>query len=129
MPAAPDRLPDRLLDRIPGGYRLYAAPVGAWKRPGLEGRASGVTPALPAQPQPDGLAAAPHDLRPADPEAGRRILAGAFVLGGETLTTGPRGDPWDRPSPSRRFAEALHGFGWVKDLTAHGDSGAWEALR
>lgn len=125
MPAALQHL----LDRMPGGYRIYAALVGAWKRPGLEWRASRLNQALLGWPRPEGRWASPRDLRPADPEAGRRILAGGFVLGGETLTMGPKGDPWDRPSPSRRFAEALHGFGWVKDLTAHGDPGAWEALR
>jgi uncharacterized heparinase superfamily protein len=117
------------LDRIPGGERLYAAAVAAVRRPGLEWRASPLCHLLLANPRPEGLGAAPKDLRPADPEAGRRILAGGFLFGGETLTTGPRGDPWDRPSPSARFAAALHGFGWLKDLTAHGDPGAWEALR
>ncbi|MBS0360728.1 MAG: heparinase II/III family protein [Proteobacteria bacterium] len=119
----------RLLDRASIGYPLYAALVGALKRPGVEWRSSAFNQALLDRPEPEGLAARPRDLRPADPEAGRRILAGGFVLGGETLAMGPRGDPWDRPSPSRRFAAALHGFGWLKDLNAHGDPGAWEALR
>lgn len=117
------------LDRIPSGERLFAVAVAAVRRPGLEWRASPLFHLLLASPRPEGLAATPKDLRPADPEAGRRILAGGFVFAGETLTTGPRGDPWDRPSPSPRFAAALHGFGWLKDLTAHGDPGAWEALR
>jgi len=117
------------LDRIPGGYPLLAAATMLARRPGLEWRASRVHHLLLAYPRPEGLAANPKDLRPADAEAGRRILAGAFVFGGETLAVGARGDPWDRPSPSRRFAAALHGFGWLKDLVAHGDPGAWEALR
>ena len=117
------------LDRIPGGYGLLAAMVAIARRPGLEWRASRLNQLRLSGPYPEGLAADPHDLRPADPEAGRRILAGGFVFGGETLSTGPRGDPWDRASPSRRFAQTLHGFGWLKDLTAHGDPGAWEALR
>ena len=117
------------LDRIPAGDRLFAAAVATVRRPGQEWRASALFHLLLASPKPEGLAATPKDLRPVDPEAGRRILAGGFVFGGETLTTGPRGDPWDRPSPSPRFAAALHGFGWLKDLTAHGDPGAWEALR
>ena len=117
------------LDRIPGGYRLYAALAAAARRPGLEWRASRLNQLRISGPRPEGLAADPHDLRPADPEAGRRILAGGFVFGGETLTTGPRGDPWDQASPSRRFATGLHSFGWLRDLTVHGDPGAWEALR
>ncbi|WP_133254953.1 heparinase II/III family protein [Phenylobacterium hankyongense] len=80
-------------------------------------------------PAPEGLAATPADLRPADPETGRRILAGAFLLAGETLAVGPRGDPWDRPSPSRRFAVALHRFGWMGGLLAAGPEGAVEGLR
>ncbi|MGZ6039791.1 MAG: heparinase II/III family protein [Phenylobacterium sp.] len=121
--------PDRILDQIPGGYPLFAAFRAAVRRPAIEWRAAPLNRLLYSQPAPEGLAATPKDLRPSDPEAGRRILAGGFVFGGETLTTGPRGDPWDRPSPSQRFAEALHGFGWLKDLTAHGEPGAWEALR
>src|SRR5476651_1921682 len=122
-------MPGSALDRIPGGYRLLATAVAVGRRMGLEWRASPIHHLLLAGPRPDGLGAAPADLRPADPEAGRRILAGGFVFAGETLTTGPRGDPWDRASPTRRFAAALHGFGWLKDLTMHGDPGAWEALR
>ena len=121
--------PVSALDRIPGGYQALAAATALRRRMRTEWAASPLHHLLLAGPHPEGLGATPKDLRPADPEAGRRILAGAFVLGGETLATGPRGDPWDRPSPGRRFAAALHGFGWLKDLAAHGDPGAWEALR
>ena len=117
------------LDRIPAGYGLYAAAVSLPRRAEREWRAAPIRHLLLSHPRPDGLAASPRDLRPADPEAGRRILAGGFVFGGETLTTGPRGDPWDRPTPSARFAAGLHGFGWLGDLVTHGDPGAWEALR
>jgi uncharacterized heparinase superfamily protein len=122
-------MPSAALDRIPGGDQLLAAAIAVRRRIGLEWRASPIHHLFLSGPRPEGLAASPKDLRPADPDAGRRILAGGFVFGGETLTTGPRGDPWDRPSPSQPFAEALHGFSWLKDLTAHGDAGAWEALR
>lgn len=122
-------MPGSALDRIPGGYPLAAAALSVWRRPGLEWRASALNQFLLSHPRPEGLAAQPRDLRPVDDEAGRRILAGGFVFGGETLAVGPRGDPWDRPTPSRRFAVALHRFGWLKDLTAHGDPGAWEGLR
>src|SRR5439155_22741019 len=57
------------------------------------------------------------------------LLAGEFAWAGETLALGPGGDPFDRPSPSRPFAEALHGFGWIADLLAAGDEGGAEALR
>src|SRR6185312_6048056 len=122
-------MPASVLERVPGGYPLYAAAMAVRHRIGLEWAASPLHHLLIAGPSPDGLGAAPRDLRPADAEAGRRILAGAFVLDGQTLTLGARGDPWDRPSPTRGFAEALHGFGWLRDLTTHGDAGAWEGLR
>ena len=67
----------------------------------------GSTPHLLALrfPRPQGLAARPKPLRPADPEKGRQILFGRFRFFGETLISGHKGDPWDRPSPSRIFAE------------------------
>jgi uncharacterized heparinase superfamily protein len=76
-----------------------------------------------------GLAAKPRDLRPPDVAKGERILAGEFTLAGQTLRTGVGRDPWDRPSPSRPFAQALHGFAWMGDLLAAGAPGVEEALR
>jgi uncharacterized heparinase superfamily protein len=76
-----------------------------------------------------GFVVRPRDMRPADAETGRRILAGSFVLSGAALQAGPHGDPWDRPSPHRRFAVALHRFTWLRDLLAAGDEGAAEGLR
>src|SRR3569623_1587702 len=101
-------MPASALARVPGAYPLYAAAVAVRRRVALEWAASPLHHLLIAGPHPDGLGVAPRDLRPADPEAGRRILAGAFVLDGQTLSTGLRGDPWDRASPPRGFAEALH---------------------
>ncbi|MFN3512521.1 MAG: heparinase II/III family protein [Phenylobacterium sp.] len=85
--------------------------------------------ALLAHPKPEGLAAAPKDPRPADAEAGARILAGRFAFAGSVLETGVGGDPWDRPSPSRRFAATLHRFEWMRDLVAAGEAGEREGLR
>lgn len=115
--------------RVPTQDTLAALGVAAGRQLGAEWRGSPLHRALLSGPRPEGLGAAPRNLRPADPETGRRILAGALVFGGETLATGPRGDPWDRPSPSRRFALALHRFGWLGDLAALGDPGAAEGLR
>lgn len=91
----------------------------------------GSTPHLLALrfPKPLGLAARPKPLRPADPEKGRQILFGRFRFFGETLISGHKGDPWDRPSPSRTFAEELHGYSWLPDLLAVGEEGTREALR
>lgn len=81
-----------------------------------------------ARPKTQGFALRPRDSRPADPARGRQILAGTFRLGGATLELGPEGDPFDRPSPTRPFAVALHRFGWLPDLVAAGDDGVRRAL-
>ena len=85
--------------------------------------------ALLARPRPEGLKISPKDLRPADPEAGRRMLAGRYVFSGVVMEVGGGGDPWDRPSPSHGFAVGLHGFDWMRDLLALGEPGVAEALR
>ncbi len=82
-----------------------------------------------SHPKHQGLAPQPKDFRPPDFEAGQRILAGGFVLGGATLAAGLGSDPWDRPSPDHRFVLALCRFGWLRDLLAMGEPGAAEGLR
>lgn len=80
-------------------------------------------------PRPRALAAMPRDPRPPDLETGRAILAGRLTLAGAVLPMGVGGDPWDTPSPSRRFAVELHRFGWLPGLLALGEAGEREALR
>ena len=80
-------------------------------------------------PRAQGFAAFPRDFRPADPDTGRAILTGTFDFAGERMPVGRGGEPWNRPSPSRAFAEALHQLGWLRDLLALGEEGAREALR
>ncbi len=84
---------------------------------------------LLSRPKAEGLAANPRDLRPASAERGRQLLAGAFQLAGAAMRVGPEGDPWDRAYPTRRFAVALHRFGWMGDLLAAGEEGARTGLR
>jgi uncharacterized heparinase superfamily protein len=114
---------------LPGRHLALAAAVGVGRILEEEWRASEPHRWLASRPRPDGFALAPRDFRPPDPDIGRAILAGAFVLGGASLAVGVRGDPWDRPSPSRAFAEALHRFDWLPHLIAAGPDGATEALR
>jgi uncharacterized heparinase superfamily protein len=73
---------------------------------------------LIAWPKPQGQVAAPGELRPPRPRRGKAMIAGRFVFDGLVLETGPGGDPFNRPAPSRAFAEALHGMDWLADLLA-----------
>ncbi|WP_374469385.1 heparinase II/III family protein [Phenylobacterium sp.] len=114
---------------LPGRFAVAAAAVAVRRQLVAEWRGTPLHRWTLVNPRPEGLGAAPRDLRPVDAENGARILAGAFVLAGATLTVGPRGDPWDRPSPDRAFAVALHRMGWLKDVAAAGPQGPTEALR
>lgn len=81
-----------------------------------------------ARPAASAFAAHPRDPRPADAARGRQVLNGGFNLGGSALHLGPEGDPFDGPSPTRRFAVALHRFGWMADLAKTGEPGLRRAL-
>jgi uncharacterized heparinase superfamily protein len=73
---------------------------------------------LIAGPRTEGLAATVAEPRPPSERRGKAIASGRFVFDGLVLETGPDGDPWNRPSPSRAFAEVLHGMDWLPDLMA-----------
>lgn len=115
--------------RLPGRHTALALGVATGRALAEEWRASGPYRWATSRPRPDGFAIQARDFRPIDRDAGEAILAGAVVLGGQSLAVGVRGDPWDRPSPSRAFAEALHRFDWLPNLIAAGPEGAAEALR
>ena len=78
---------------------------------------------------PEALAVTPRPLRRGDKARGAAILAGRFTLVGETLEIAPGESVWDHRAPSRRFAEALHRFGWLSDLLAVDDPEARETAR
>lgn len=115
--------------RLPGRHLARALIVGLGRSAAEDWRAAPPYRWLTARPRPTGFGLQPRDFRPPNAEVGRAVLMGAIVLQGETLMVGVRGDPWDRPSPSRAFAEALHRFDWLPDLIAAGPEGAAEALR
>src|SRR5690606_41729341 len=92
--------------RPSAGLALKAFGVGAVRALRAEWLGSAPHRWLLANPKPEGVAAEPHAFRPAHAEAGRRLLAGEFRLAGASPLVGPGGDPWDRPSPSRPFADA-----------------------
>lgn len=116
--------------RAPDPRRLpFDAVASLGRQLRREWRAGPLHHAAIARPATDGLGIRPRDLRPADPEAGARLLAGEFSLGGQWVEVSRGGDPWRRALPSRRFAIALHSFDWVRDLIAVGEAGQREALR
>lgn len=114
---------------LPGGLHALALAEGARRLVAHEWVGTPVHRWFLVRPRPEGLGAAPKDPRPVDREAGKRVLAGRFAFGGVVLEAGAGGDPWDRPSPSKRFAVLLHRFDWMRDLLALGDAGAAEGLR
>lgn len=92
---------------------------------------NGATPHLIAltYPRPAGFSAAPRDFRPVEADTGQALLRGVFSFGDEVIDVGLGGDPWDRATPSRRFAVDLHRCDWLRHLSANGAPGAREALR
>lgn len=115
--------------RLPGRHAALAVLVATGRALSEEWRGSEPYRWLTSGPKPDGFGVQARDFRPLDRDLGEAILKGAFVLAGQTLATGVRGDPWDQPSPSRPFAEALHRFDWLPHLIAASPEGAAEALR
>lgn len=112
---------------LPARYAALALVVAARRR--ITAEWATLLRLIPTAPQRISLGLSPKDFRPADRDAGQRIIAGGFVLAGVSLTHGPKGDPWDVQSPTRPFAVALHRFAWLRDLLASGRPGAVEALR
>jgi len=62
----------------------------------------------------------PIPLNIGDAIQGLQILDGQFSLGSQTLDVGADGDPWSVPAPSQIYANRLHSFTWLDDLTALG---------
>ncbi len=62
---------------------------------------------------------APQDLRTSDPTVAGDIYAGLFVFAGRAVSTGGR-SPFDVLPPSRGWADALYGFGWLRHLREAG---------
>ncbi len=54
---------------------------------------------------------------------GRQLLAGNFLFAGH-LIVAPETSIWDLDAPDLEFGQDLHGFAWLDDLAAVGDSAA-----
>jgi uncharacterized heparinase superfamily protein len=68
-------------------------------------------------PMPARLVIAPQDIRTADPTLAAEIYAGFFSFDGKVVETAGR-SPFEVAPPSRAWARALHGFGWLRHLRA-----------
>ncbi len=69
------------------------------------------------RPRIERLLFAPPDLRTADPTVAADIYSGLFVFAGRVADT--RGlSPFEIEAPTRAWADALHGFGWLRHLSA-----------
>ncbi len=59
---------------------------------------------------------------------GRQLAAGNFLFAG-SLVTAPEKTPWEIEAPDTAYAQALHGFAWLDDLAAVGDSASRRAAQ
>ncbi len=65
----------------------------------------------------------PYDALPRRLDDADALLHGRFRFGGETVEV-KDGSVFDKPAPSRAWAEALHGFAWLPPLSAAGGEAA-----
>lgn len=76
----------------------------------------------------DQLLLSPRDLRTADPSFASEMYHGQFGLAGAVAMTGSESPFTIRP-PSRAWERELHGFGWLRHLSAAGDEISREHAR
>ncbi|GLK54994.1 putative heparinase superfamily protein [Methylopila capsulata] len=86
---------------------------GGWRR--LTGLAA--APLHATGRAPDKLVIAPQDLRTSDPTRAGEIYAGVFAFAGKSVPV-EGASPFRVEPPSPEWAEALHGFGWLRHLRA-----------
>ena len=71
------------------------------------------------RPTAEELLIVPQELRTADPSFAEELAHGQLGLGGAVASIGT-GSIFDVGSPSDAWCRALHGFGWLRNLTAAG---------
>lgn len=100
--------------------RLGVLLAGEWARSLLAHVSSGALGlAYVPVPVPERLLIAPQDLRTGDATLAAEIYAGRFAFAGKAVTLEGR-SPFELEPPSAEWAEALHGFGWLRHLHAAG---------
>jgi len=107
------------VDFGPDRWRLYKFALAEAGRAMRGGMVWGLSKVFSRAPIPTRLLFAPQDLRTADPTIATDIYSGFFAFAGRAITTGGR-SPFAFPPPSRAWAEALYGFGWLRHLRAAG---------
>ncbi|MBZ6075726.1 heparinase II/III family protein [Microvirga puerhi] len=107
------------MDWGPDRWRLYGLAFREAGRAMREAMVWGASKVFVGTPTPTRLLFAPQDLRTADPTIATDIYSGFFAFAGRAITTGGR-SPFGFVPPSRAWAEALYGFGWLRHLRAAG---------
>lgn len=79
-------------------------------------------------PHADALTMLPQELRPADPSFVDEVAQGQFGLA-DALPASIPGSPFDLHPPTMAWAEALHGFGWLRHFSAANSEAAAVAAR
>lgn len=74
-------------------------------------------------PLPDQIAFYPEDLQTGSLEKAKALFAGHYWLPGGQVNT-PGTPPWSAIPPSDMWATELHGFTWLRHLSAQGDESA-----
>lgn len=72
---------------------------------------------------PNGLLSAPEPWTIGNYDRGKQLVEGNFLIKGQVMEVGD-GSIWNQSMPSDLFEAKLHGFGWLDDIAAVGDSEA-----
>ena len=96
--------------------RLMRGPRVWWRRSWFYRR-------LLKGPLADRIVFHPYDALPRRLEDADAVLHGKFRFNGETIEV-REGSVFDKPAPSLRWAEGLHGFAWLPPLSAAGGEAA-----
>lgn len=107
------------MDSGPDRWRLYGLALREAGRAARGTLAGSLSLLRVGTPVPHRLLFAPQDLRTADPTIATDIYSGFFAFSGRAITTSGR-SPFSFVPPSRAWAEALYGFGWLRHLRAAG---------
>lgn len=109
-------------------WLLYGLALREAARSALDAVRGGVRGVIWRVPKPERLLFAPRDLRTSDPTDAADMEAGLFTFAGRVVDTRGR-SPFAAVPPTRAWAEALYGFGWLRHHKAAGTGTARENAR